>query len=203
MIEVLIKAFGLALVLIFMIGPVFFSLVQTGIESGFSSGAVMAVGVAIADATYIIISYFGLANYLAPYSDYMGPVGGTVFIIFGLYSILKTRTRISYSNEDQKKSGLVKFLAKGFLINAASPFVIVFWLATVSAITAQYSSEADIFLFFGSAVLFVFIGDLIKVGLANRLKRLVTVRFIRIMNFIVGLILIGVGIRLLFIIPEF
>ena len=62
MFELVSKAIGLGIVLVFMIGPVFFSLIQTSIERGFEAGAMMAFGIAANDTTFILISYFGFSR---------------------------------------------------------------------------------------------------------------------------------------------
>ena len=203
MIELLIKAIGLGLALVIMIGPVFFSLIQTSIEKGSKAGILMAVGISLSDAFYVFICYMGLIRYISNYSHYTGIIGGSVLILFGIYSMLKVKSKINLSTSRVVESKVKwKYIVKGFLINFVNPFVIIFWLATVSAISAQYVSTSEILLFFSIVILFVLTTDIIKSLIANRLRRLITVKFIKIMNFLVGLILTGLGIRLLFVSPE-
>ena len=47
------------LVLACLIGPVFFTLLQTSIERGFWSGFFVAIGVSLSDAIYIALCYLG------------------------------------------------------------------------------------------------------------------------------------------------
>ena len=47
-------------VLAFLIGPVFFTIIQTSIERGFGSGTLVAVGVSLSDAFYITLTYLGI-----------------------------------------------------------------------------------------------------------------------------------------------
>ncbi len=201
--ELILKALGLALALIFMIGPVFFSLIQTSIEKTFKAGFLMAIGIIACDSLYVLLCYLGLVKFLRPYAEYSGIIGGGILIIFGIYSILKVRSRIDLSTRSAIESDKQwKYILKGFLVNFANPFVVIFWIATVSGVSAQYSTSTEILLFFSLVISLVFVGDVTKVLLANKLKSLITVRFIKIMNLFVGLILTGVGVRLLFVSPE-
>src|SRR5690606_41966392 len=78
---------GIALAL--LIGPVFFTLLQTSVERGFTSGLFVAIGVSLSDSLYIFVSYLGLVQFLqsevARY--YMAYGGGLVLFCFGIYYI--------------------------------------------------------------------------------------------------------------------
>ena len=97
MFELITKAIGLGIVLVFMIGPVFFSLIQTSIQRGFVAGMFMAFGIAANDATFILISYFGFSKLLQPLFPYLGTVGGIIFIVVGVITALNNRGKIDYS----------------------------------------------------------------------------------------------------------
>ena len=51
------------IVLAFLVGPVFFTILQTSIERGFRSGFFVAMGVSLSDAFYISISYLGVYQF--------------------------------------------------------------------------------------------------------------------------------------------
>jgi threonine/homoserine/homoserine lactone efflux protein len=48
--EIVINGIVSGIVLAFLIGPVFFTIIQTSIERGFTSGVLVAVGVSFSDA---------------------------------------------------------------------------------------------------------------------------------------------------------
>jgi threonine/homoserine/homoserine lactone efflux protein len=60
-----------------------------------------------------------------------------------------------------------------------------------------YSSNQDAIIFFGSIIVTVFVTDLIKAKLAAKLRRLVTPRFIQIMNIVLGLAIMVFAIRMM------
>ena len=58
--EIVLNGIISGIVLAFLIGPVFFTIIQTSIERGFWSGVFVAIGVSFSDALYILVSYLGL-----------------------------------------------------------------------------------------------------------------------------------------------
>ena len=54
--------FGIALAI--LVGPVFFTIIQTSVEKGFSKGALVAFGVSASDILCVVICYFGLVQFL-------------------------------------------------------------------------------------------------------------------------------------------
>jgi threonine/homoserine/homoserine lactone efflux protein len=112
---------------------------------------------------------------------------------FGIYYIfIKSRTLSNFSPEKIEYRSPRKLIGKGFLINAMSPMVLFFWLATVGVATTEfnYTEHYQILLYFSSIVLTVFVTDLIKAKLADKLRVLLTSRFIRLLNIVLGLVLV-------------
>ena len=190
------------IVLAFLIGPVFFTIIQTSIERGFWSGFFVAVGVSLSDSLYILISYLGLAQFLEgdKFRHYLAYGGGAVLLGFGIYYLFVKSKRLShYDPEKIHTRSWFKLLAKGFIINGMSPMVLFFWLATVSLATTRlgYTASNDAFIFFSAIVCTVFATDLLKAKLADKLRVLITPRFIRIMNIVLGLVLVVFAGRLI------
>ena len=97
--DIIIKGVVSGIVLALLIGPVFFTLLQTSIERGFSSGVFVAFGISLSDSFYILISYFGLTQFThsANFHHYMAYVGGGILLLFGLYYLfIKSRKLAQY-----------------------------------------------------------------------------------------------------------
>ena len=191
------------IVLAFLIGPVFFTILQTSIERGFWSGFFVAIGVALSDALYILVSYLGLIQFIKAegFRHYLAYGGGSVLLGFGIYYLfVKSKRLTHYDPEKIQTRSWFRLLAKGFIINGLSPMVLFFWIATVSVATTRlgYTSSNDAFIFFASIVLTVFITDIIKAKLADKLRILITPRFIKVMNLVLGLVLVVFAGRLIF-----
>jgi len=192
----------LGLVLAFLVGPVFFSIIQTSVEKGFWNGALVAIGVSISDIIYVTICYFGLFQFLNdPHSKTnMAYIGGGILIAFGLYHlIVKARKAklVSFHVAEEKKP--LKYILKGFIINGITPMVFIFWIGTISIATIDfgYSTGFEFFIFFIALLGTVLATDIAKAFLADKLRKLITHRFLMIMNIAVGVCLIGFGARLL------
>jgi threonine/homoserine/homoserine lactone efflux protein len=193
--EVVFNGIVSGIVLALLIGPVFFTIIQTSIERGFASGVFVAIGVSLSDILYIVVSYLGLVQFINSESSrlYLAYGGGVVLLGFGLYYLLiKSRKLANFDPEKIAYKRPAKLVAKGFIINAMSPMVLFFWLATVGVATTQlgYVKKNEITTFFGAIVLTVFTTDVVKAKLADKLRGLITPNFIRLLNIILGLVLV-------------
>lgn len=201
--EVILNGVISGIVLSFLVGPVFFTIIQTSIERGFRSGFFVALGVSVSDAFYILVSYLGLIQFMQAenFRHYLAYGGGVVLLVFGLYYlIVKSRTLTQYDPAKVNARSWVRLTAKGFIINGLSPMVLFFWIATVGVATTKlgYNSTKDLSIFFSSIVGTVFTTDIIKAKLADKLRLLITPKFIRFMNIILGIVLVIFAGRLIF-----
>lgn len=193
--EIVINGFISGIVLAFLIGPVFFTIIQTSIERGFISGLFVAIGVSLSDALYIFISFLGLVRLSSSeFSRLCLAYGGGVTLLgFGLYYLfVKSRHLSNFDPEKIVYKSPLKLIAKGFVINGLSPMVLFFWVATVGVATTElgYSGRSEAFTFFAAIVLTVFVTDLVKAKLADKLRNLITPRFIRLLNVVLGIVLV-------------
>ncbi|QSE99088.1 LysE family translocator [Fulvivirga lutea] len=190
--------FGLTLAV--MLGPVFFTLLQTSLEKGFSKAIIVAVGVSVGDIILILLAYFGLSKLIGFNENKMiiAYAGSVILALFGVASIIKARRPFNPKlNTTPEVKGFFRFFFKGLLINAISPFVPIFWIGTMSLATVEYNySGTTLFAFFATIIAVVFLTDLLKAFLANKLSVLITSKVMRIMNILVGIILIAFSIRM-------
>lgn len=195
------------IVLAFLIGPVFFTLLQTSIERGFRCGLFVAIGVSLSDAFYIAVCYMGISQVFdkGQFREYLGYFGGGVLLLMGLYYLLvKSRKLATYDPKQLKARKAWELITKGFLVNGLTPTVFIFWLGAVGVATTRfgYVTPAEAVPYFTAIVCTVFITDIIKARLAAYLRDLMTPRFIRTMNFVLGVVLVIFGGRLIIIADE-
>ena len=189
------------LVLSVLVGPVFFMLLQTSIQYGFKKALLVAIGISLSDIFYISLAYFGLAAVLerSGVQAYLGYGGGSVLILFGLASILKKSIVGNPAYQTKSVDGFYRFISRGLLVNGMSPFVLIFWLGTMSLATVKYAYRGyELLAFFVSMLLIVFGVDCLKAHLANKLRSVITKRLMKIINAVVGITLIGFGLRMFF-----
>jgi threonine/homoserine/homoserine lactone efflux protein len=206
MIEALLKGISLGLALALMIGPVFFAMLETSISRGVRAGIVMALGVASSDTLYIVIDY-NLISYLSNSSKMdthwfnigLGLVGGLIMLIFGLTSFLKKgkKTPVNQNNHLNKRE-ILSFFTTGFVLNSINPFVLIFWIAPVSAVVSAKAALTIDLLFFVGVIGTVISTDFLKVYLAQKLNTFLSENMLTWLNRISGIALMGFGVRLLY-----
>lgn len=191
-------AFGL--IFIFSIGPAFFLLIQTSIEQGFKKAAFMALGISIGDILFVVLIMKGLASYLdePDVRFWAGIVGVSLLTIVGIYSFFKI-PRINLKKEKHSPEGRMRSFLTGLFFNLFNPSTIIFWLSLVSIVQINLGYKGnEKELFFAGVLCTILSTDLTKSYLAQKLKQFLTFRAVAIMNKVVGVILIGFGLRLLF-----
>ncbi len=200
--DIVFNGVKFGVVLAFLVGPVFFTIIQTSIERGFWNGALVAFGVSLSDTVYVAVCYFGLFQFLnePKFRTNMAYAGGAILILFGLYHlIVKSRKALAITVKAANEPNSFKYFAKGFIINGISPMVLIFWIGTLSFATIDfgYTRGTQMFIFFSAVLCSVLATDLLKAFLADKLRALITSKFLMIMNVLVGICLIVFGIRLL------
>jgi threonine/homoserine/homoserine lactone efflux protein len=205
---IIINGIKLGLVLAFLVGPVFFAIIQTSVERGFWNGFLVALGVSLSDTLYVTVCYFGLAQFINNEQNkiYMAYGGGVILILFGLYHMLvKSRRSLKGEMKHIVEKGKFRFFLKGFIINGISPMVILFWLGAISVASVDfgYSRGIQFFIFFTTVLVTVLGTDILKAYLGHKLRRLVTTKSLMVLNILVGVILLMFGTRLLLLAKDF
>ena len=119
MIEDIQAAIPLGLLLSFMIGPVFFVLLETSAIKGFRAALCFNLGVIVADVIFISLAYFSSFQLLENLSSHPGlyVFGGTILLVYGLTNVFKKE---SVEQENQiriSKGDYFSLCIKGFLLN--------------------------------------------------------------------------------------
>jgi threonine/homoserine/homoserine lactone efflux protein len=193
------------LILCFMIGPIFFALIQTGMEEGFRAGAMMGLGIWLSDLAFILVAYSGVA-FIGRLLEgrvfpvVMGLVGSVLLIGFGLVAILR-RPNFRYYRLPQthRTSSYLTLWLKGFLLNSVNPFTIFFWLGLMSAVILKNSDANlhDSLYFFSGVIGIIVMTDIAKILLAKRIRRILRPRRLLWLRRISGGALILFGLTLL------
>ena len=191
-----------------LIGPVFFTLIQTSIEKGFRSGFFVAIGVSISDAFYIALAYLGIYQVFdkGNFREYLAYSGGVVLLLFGLYYLfIKSKKLWQPGHLEVQARSPFKLIAKGFLINGITPMVLIFWIGTVSIATTKfgYDTPGKALPYFAAIVTTVFTTDLLKAKLADKLRAFLTPKVIRTLNIVLGIAMIIFGGRMIWIADNF
>ena len=190
-------------ILAFMLGPVFFTLIETSIIKGFKAGLFFDLGAITADIVFILIALYGTSRIVDKVRDDPGLLifGGVILIAYGVISYIRTaKSFIKIVREHYAvnvKKNLWGLFLKGFLLNFVNFGVLAGWIATIIFATALTSSENGVKLFLLTVLVTFFLTDLMKISLAKKLKKYMTPRFIIRTKKWISIIIIGFGVLLL------
>ena len=194
MIEDIQAGIILGIILSFMIGPVFFVLLETSATKGFRAGLSIDIGVILADIAFILIAYFSSYQLIENLSNQPGlfVLGGAIIIIYGLTLYFKKGT--GARKIQTKKGNYLALVAKGFLLNFINIGVLVFWLVVVIVVVPSLNNDTNRVLTFFTTVITVYLGiDILKILLAKQLKKKLTEERVIIAKKILGLVLVVCG----------
>jgi threonine/homoserine/homoserine lactone efflux protein len=129
----------------------------------------------------------------------IGITGSVFLIIMGLYYIFFKKVHIHPEEITIPLRGSehARIALQGFLLNTLNPAVIAFWLTTATAIAVSHTIR-DRIIIFATALIFNITADILKVKLAGKLRKKLTIKNIRLVNKISGSILLIFGTVLLF-----
>ncbi len=200
MIEDIQAAIPLGFFLSFMIGPVFFVLLETSATKGFRAGLVFDAGVIIADIIFLTIAYFSSFQLLENLSNQPGlyVFGGAILLVYAI-TILFSKAPIDDKTHVQtSKTGYLGLFVKGFLLNFINIGVLVFWLGVIIVVGPSLNNDPDRIVVFFSAMLSAYlITDIFKILLAKQLRRKLTLRRIYLVKKALGIILAICGVVLI------
>lgn len=188
----IIKGILFGFIFLFALGPAFFALIQTSIERGFKKAILFALGISFSDMIYVLVVLFGLTKLLQTedFKFWIAVFGSLMLTGYAVYSWMKVPKIADDSSLDENDSS-PKYFFKGLLLNGLNPFIIVSWATWISAITIQFDYDFSQQLqFFIGMLITILTLDVGKAFIANKLKHLITMRFVRNMNRIVAIILI-------------
>lgn len=161
----------------FMIGPVFFILLETSIIKGFRAALVFDLGVVLGDIVFITIAYVGSYRLITSIKDNSAlfMFGGILMLAYGIisYVSLKIETKV-IDNEIIRKNYSGLFI-KGFFLNIINIGVLGFWLAIIISVGPKLEMQTSrMITFFITVILTYLLVDCLKIVLAKQLKTKMT-----------------------------
>lgn len=204
MLEDVQAAIPLGFLLSFMIGPVFFVLLETSAIKGFRAAIVFDIGVILADVLFITAAYFSSFQLLENLSNQPGlyVFGGVILLVYGITTFTKKDSKKKVMETEEKavkiSKGYLGLFIKGFLLNFINIGVLVFWLGVIIVVGPSVDNDPNrIRIFFASMLLAYFVTDIFKILLAKQLKRKLTLKRIYRIKKGLGITLVICGIVLI------
>jgi len=191
--------FGMLLQL--AIGPVCLFIFKVGGNKGFIDAEIGVLGVAVADAFYILLAISGIASFIdrERVKHIFKILGAIIVAIFGLQTILGIFGREILPNIDlfngiKSESSFLE----GLVITASNPLTILFWAGVFSAKLAEEKLlRKEVYLFGLGSVLSTLFFLTIVAAIGSFTGYFLPVEIISMLNFTVGVVLLYFSFRMI------
>lgn len=194
MIEAITKGILLGIFVSFLIGPVFFGLIQTSIRQGIGRAMIYEIGTITSDTFVITLCYLGLAPIFEreSYKYAIAIIGAVILFLFGLYPFIIKKKKPETNNEPEIiKSSAFALISKSFLLNTINPSVIVFWIVWVGFGVSNFGSKSShLWGYFISILGTMILFDFLKAFGANKIKKYLKPKTFILISKIEGVLLI-------------
>ncbi|SFB08607.1 Threonine/homoserine/homoserine lactone efflux protein [Flavobacterium swingsii] len=194
----------LGIFLSFMIGPVFFVLLEISITKGFRAALIFDLGVILADVFFIGVAYLGSYRLIQSLKDdpALFIFGGIIMVTYGLISYFKLRKAHKAEVEEEAveliKKDYLNLFIKGFLLNFINIGVLGFWLLIIITFVPKMHMElSNVIWFFTTVIVTYIITDIGKILLSKQLRNKLTTENIIKIKKVSSILLIVFGIFLL------
>ena len=181
MFQDILAAIPLGFFLAFLLGPVFFVLLETAAIKGFRAALSFDLGVISADIIFLLIAYFSTTKLLNRIKDdpALFVFGGGILVTYGVIQFIQTKRVLQHEEVPEiqrlNKRDYLGLAAKGFLLNFINIGVLGFWLGLIIIFGPKLEMETNrIMLFFGTVLGTYLLVDVFKVLAAKRLNRKLT-----------------------------
>lgn len=196
--EVVLNGLATGLVLATFTGPIFFMLLNLGLQGRVKAAGFLALGTFVSDIFTVVLLTM-LAQPLKEHTmvlNGMYLVGGAILVYIGIQHLL-ARPHMEFLATE---TGLNKQMFwRGLMINGTNPNVFFFWFGAVAGAYKTYSgSITSVFIHFSAALFVVLSTDFGKGWAASFLQPYVTDRLLSIISKISGMVIIVFGLRLIF-----
>ena len=207
MIQDVFMAIPLGILLCFLIGPVFFIVLETAATKGFRAAFVFDLGVVTADFVFIAIAVSSSYRLINSIKDEpaLYIFGGLIMITYGIISFLKLKkdTKNIEESDENIQLELVKkdyrsLYFKGLFLNFINVGVLGFWfLIFLTFGPVMELKTPRLLVFFATVIITYLLVDIAKMALAKKLKNKLTPINILKIKKLTSLLLIVFGISIM------
>ena len=179
-------------------GPINAAQLDKGIRFGFLHAWLVGVGGMVADAIFMLLIYFGIAQFIdIPIIKlFLWIFGFFILTYTGIESLLKSGDLEAYAGKNQSETK-GKAFRTGFFMAISNPMSILFWLGIYGSILAKTSSSYEswqVLVYSMGIFLGITIWDVTMAGIATGARKLVSPGILRFISIVSGIVLMGFGI---------
>lgn len=217
-VQAILEGIATGLILSVFVGPMFFTMLQLGVEHGFKAAFALALGQWASDLVFIFLAFYSAIFVQKLVDDpvvretfiwYSGTIGGCLLIVFGLALILTKSISTKGDAKLEKvldeveatttksKWHYIAYFSQGFLINTINPTPLLFWMSLMAAGISRSFSDGAIYATYTTVMLVVILTDLAKIYLAKTIKNRLKPSHILSVRRLAGTVLSVFGLMLL------
>jgi L-lysine exporter family protein LysE/ArgO len=180
------------------IGPAGVAIIQNGLRAGFLRAFLTGVGVTLADATYLLVVFFGLSAVLdIPAVEVtIWFLGAAALLYFGVRTLLEAGKRLDL--DVASISTARSPLLTGYIVNVSNPIAVVWWLGVFGALLneANYATSRLTALGLSATILVGILMFHTTMSLLSHWGRhILNQSLLRIISIVAGMALLGFGLR--------
>ena len=201
MITDLFIAVSIGFLLSFVLGPVFFVLIETSITKGLKAAISFNLGAILADIVFIVFCYYTSKQLLDNLNNQPGlfVLGGAILCIYSAYIFLQ-RNKVDKKIElEDSSTGYFGLFIKGFALNIINIAVLSFWAVVVVVRVPELNENntLGVFAFFTTIIVTYFLTDLLKIAIAKKLSSKINTKNTSFIKVILSIILLISGLVLI------
>ncbi len=183
--EVIVSGLLLGLFIAISVGPTLFAVISYSMHHSYKAGVAFILGVSLSDILYVTLANIATnwLSFLEAHQRTVGYIGSALFIGMGLVGLLrKYKPKRPRRGTELKitRGAYFRIAASGFLMNTLNPAVVLLWVGAAIKV-ADYAFGPRL-VFFGICLGLVLSADFLKVFLADKIRRWLTLRKIMYLN---------------------
>ncbi len=200
MVDALIKGITLGLLLAISVGHIVFTVIKQSLNNGTAGGLAFIAGISFSDIILVVLAnlFTNLFDVLSAHKKTLAVVASIFLILVGVYYLFFKKVKVNAEGAQAlvfRTKDYLKIFTMGFIMNVLNPGIIIFWLTTSTTFIDDSLNNRVVI--FGSALFLALLADVIKVLLANKIRKRLTPKNIHRINQVNGVILIGFGIAII------
>jgi len=195
LLDALLKGLLLGLFMAISVGPTLFAVIKYSLNLSYKAGLAFILGVSFSDIMFVTIANIAATwlRFLEAYERTIAFVGAAVLMAIGIRGLIKKEKpkRPSATAVTITGGHYARIWTSGFLVNTLNPGAIITWLGAVTLTASSPGLYRAVL--FGTCLCIILSIDFSKVLLADKIKRLLTIRRIIYLHRISALCLFLIG----------
>jgi threonine/homoserine/homoserine lactone efflux protein len=197
-VEEILKNILLGITLAAPIGPSGVAIIQNGLREGFLRAFLTGIGVTLADTTYLLIVFFGVAGFITNpvIKISIWTLGALVLFYLGVQSIRESGRKIEF--EPVGAQAARNPLLVGYMVNISNPIAVVFWLGIYGSLlgsTQQSGGQVNTLLLSSTILVGILMWHSTVSFLSHWGKKVLNETSVKYISIFAGVVLILFGLR--------